>query len=87
MPLVAQTMKSQQMRTIYSESYLGIEAVRGIRARNKLAIAEPGKFVQDTRKEFGENGVSNMSEEDLTRDISAVSCDNDFLMARNLLRD
>ena len=57
------------------------------RARSKLTIAEPGKFVQEKRKEFGENGVSNMSEEDLTRDISAVSCDNDFLMARNLLRD
>ena len=31
MPLVAQATKSQQMRTIYSESYLGIEALRGIR--------------------------------------------------------
>ena len=40
------------------------------RARNKLAIAEPGKFVQEKRKEFGENGVSNMSEEDLTRETS-----------------
>ena len=38
MPLVAQATKSQQMRTIYSESYLGIEALRGIRGAIQLTL-------------------------------------------------
>ena len=38
--------------------------------RHKLAIAEPGKFVQEMRSEYGDNGIGNMSDEDLHRDAT-----------------
>ena len=71
----AMPMVAPQLRTIYSESFLGIDVLRAVMTRNKLAIAEPGKFVQEMRSEYGDNGIGNMSDEDLHRD--AIQCFRD----------
>ena len=72
MPMVAQTAKSQQQRqmrrSIYSESYLNIDAIRGAKTRSKLAIAEPGKFIREKRTQYEDSGISDISDEDLLRE-------------------
>ena len=67
---MAQTLAASQLRTIYSESFLGIDFLRTKRAKEKLAIAEPGKFLQKMRSEYNENGIGNISDGDLLREAT-----------------
>ena len=70
MPMMAQTSAPSQLRTIYSESFLGIDFLRTKMSKEKLAIVEPGKFHQKICSEYDKNGISNISDEDLLREAT-----------------
>ena len=77
---------SSQLRTIYSDAFLGIHSIKSARAheRIRLEIAEPGNFIENMHKEYEDNGIGNVSASDVFRIAKLADDERDLRLGLNV---
>ena len=79
---------SSQLRAIYSDAFLGTNSIKAARAHAKINLetAEPGSFIEKMHKEYEDNGIDNVTVDDVFSISKLADGERDLRLALNVAR-